>query len=100
MSQQTDLLDSVASMTSTSIVPAIDVMRLTDSDTGQFKALHLTEEFYHANPGNGEGLFLFRLPGGEFSYIEMTHPSDFEATTLRLQRRGQVGGSLGAQSGQ
>lgn len=88
VSTQTSLLDADTSLTTWSCVPAGEVLQLRDHLAAQFSRLiSLPTE---VTTENGPGLFLFRPPHADWSYVEMVYPTDFAAARL-LAEEGATG---------
>ena len=85
---QTSLMDSDPGLHTTSLVPAVEAWRLADDSEGRYEQVWPTADgACFIQREDGPGLVLFRIPHGEFSYVEMVHPADF--VSARLLATGQ-----------
>jgi hypothetical protein len=86
LSAQTSFLESDPALALTSSLAANEVWRLTSAAECAYEHLQLSPNHpVAATSSNGTGLFLFRIPGASFSYVEMVHPTDFAAAELALE---------------
>jgi hypothetical protein len=100
VSVQTALLDSCPKLAITSHLHASEALRMTDSQSGSFTSV--VPPSAEADPDGIAGAphcYLFRLPGRQYSYIEMIHPADVQSSNwdgwlqgahYRLQLRHQL----------
>lgn len=80
---QTSLMDSDPGLHTTSLVPAVEAWRLADDSEGRYEQVWPTADgACFIQREDGPGLVLFRIPHGEFSYVEMVHPADFVSGRL------------------
>ncbi len=78
VSVRTLLLRSQPRVAVQSKLPTRDAQRLVDAESNHFQPLGVDPvAATTVLPGDGTGCILFRLPGEEFSYAEMVHPTDF-----------------------
>jgi len=82
LSVQTSLLDSDPSLAVGSTLPAMEIWRLGDAESGRFAECRPVgqREMVFA-PKSGPACFLFRS-AAPLSYVEMVHPADFRHSTL------------------
>jgi hypothetical protein len=79
VSVQTALLDSCPKIAIASHLHASEALRMTDSQSGAFTSI--VPPSGEADPDGIAGAphcYLFRLPGRQYSYIEMIHPADVQ----------------------
>src|SRR3989304_2022480 len=89
VSVRTYLLESRPEIAVESRLPAVELMRLADTERAEFtklsgqsaKPLILSSE-------DGPGCVLFRTPDSEISYAEMVHPIDFQKDELQADSSG------------
>lgn len=82
VSVQTALLDSCPKIAIASHLHASEALRMTDSQSGAFTSI--VPPTAEADPDNIAGApqcYLFRLPGRQYSYIEMIHPADVQSSS-------------------
>jgi len=85
-SVQTSLLESDPSAVIGSTLPASDVWWLADQEESRFQPVALADTgSFAVESGAGAGLFLFRLPNGSRSYVEMIHAADFITAEVTKQ---------------
>jgi len=86
LSMQTSLLDSDPGTLTETALPVDEVWHCTNAERGEFR--HVRVEPHRPcplRPDMGTSLCLFRLPGDQFSYAEMLHPSDYVGACLERQ---------------
>jgi hypothetical protein len=90
-SVQTSLLDSDPTLHVRSRIGAREVLRLTDFETSAVTSIESNdaEERLFAAPDE-IACFIFRLAGGQLSYLEMVHPADFNQSVLRQMPNGET----------
>lgn len=90
-SVQTSLLDSDPTLNVRSRIGARQVLRVTDFETSAVTSVRLNdaEEHFFAAPDE-IACFIFRLTGGQSSYVEMVHPADFNQSVLRRMPNGEM----------
>ncbi len=98
-SVQTALLDSCPRLALGSQLLASEAFQLTDADGGAFSSLVPPQNDPDPESVGAPFCYLFRLPGRQYSYAEMVHPSDAQAshwdgwlhgTEYRLQLRHEL----------
>ena len=83
VSVRTFLLQSQPRVTLQSRLPTRDAQRLADAESNHFEPIDVAPNGKTAVfPTDGTGCILFRLPGEEFSYAEMVHPTDLQHDEL------------------
>jgi len=86
-SVQTGLLDSDPRMATQTLVSATEVFELSDADSGAFSKLDGVSAETEYNPTGATACFLVRLPLRVWSYAEMVHPLDAQASTVGMAFR-------------
>jgi hypothetical protein len=82
VSVQTSLLDSCPKIAIGSHLHASEALRMTDSQSGAFTSIvPPSAEVDPDSVADAPHCYLFRLPGRQYSYIEMIHPADVQSTT-------------------
>ncbi len=82
VSVQTALLDSCPKLAFASHLHASEALRMTDSQSGSFTSV--VPPSAEADPDSIAGAphcYVFRLPGRQYSYIEMIHPADVQCSS-------------------
>jgi hypothetical protein len=90
-SVQTSLLDSDPSLNVRSRIAARDILRLTEIATNRAMPIERNDDQQHFLAAPAEiACFIFRLNGGQSSYVEMVHPADFNHSVLRRLPSGET----------
>lgn len=83
VSVRTGLLDSWPELAVRSHLAATEVLRVSGEVSSRFERCDgIPGPGCAFNAGSGPCVFVLRLPGLPFSYVEMTHPVDFQGTAL------------------
>jgi hypothetical protein len=83
-SAQTSLLDSDPTLKVRSRIPAREILRLADIEHSRVSPIEPNDrELCFVAAPEEIACFVFRLNGGQSSYIEMVHPADFNQSVLR-----------------
>jgi hypothetical protein len=90
-SVQTSFLDSDPALNVYSRIAAREVLRLSSADTCDVIPIASNDAEQHILSAPDEiACFIFRLAGGQSSYIEMVHPADFNESVLRRLPSGEI----------
>ena len=83
LSVQTDLLDASPTTSASSQIPAAEAYWLRNPESLESGSyLRSTDSLLQIDRAAGQGLFVFRIAGSPFSYVEMVHPTDFCSATV------------------
>jgi hypothetical protein len=90
-SVQTSFLDSDPALNVCSRIAAREVLRFNNSETSDVTPIEWNDAEQHIlSAPEAIGCFIFRLAGGQSSYIEMVHPADFHESVIRLLPNGET----------
>lgn len=89
-SVQTSFLDSDPTLNVCSRNAAREVLHLTNAETCDVIPIPWNDAEQYIFAAEEIACFIFRLAGGQSSYIEMVHPTDFNESVIRRLPKGET----------